>query len=217
MKRIYALMALLIGLTYSSQAQTYCTTSLYTTGCTVGDDLDDVTLNNLVQTNTGCSTNGYADYTADTILVQQTAFLNISVTSNYSSQWYAIWIDANDDGDFDDAGEQIWASTAASGTAGTTTADAFVIPSTVPIGNHRLRMRGKFAGSALASTESCSSFTYGETHDYTVLVAGPPACPQPYALIAGSATATNFTFSFTSTGSSFDLEYGPAGFTQGTG
>ena len=67
MKRIYALMALLIGLTYSSQAQTYCTTSLYTTGCTVGDDLDDVTLNNLVQTNTGCSTNGYADYTADTI------------------------------------------------------------------------------------------------------------------------------------------------------
>ena len=217
MKRIYALMALLIGLTYSSQAQNYCTTSLYTTGCTVGDDLDDVTLNNLVQTNTGCSTNGYADYTADTILVQQTAFLNISVTSNYSNQFYAIWIDANDDGDFDDAGEQIWASTAASGTAGTTTADAFVIPSTVPIGNHRLRMRGKFAGTALASTESCTSFTYGETHDYTVLVAGPPACPQPYALIAGSATATNFTFSFTSTGSSFDLEYGPAGFTQGTG
>ena len=90
MKRIYALCILLLAFSFNLKSQTYCTTGLYTTGCTVGDNLDDVTLNNIVQTSTGCSPNGYADYTSDTVQIQQTAQLVMSVTSGYSSQWYAI-------------------------------------------------------------------------------------------------------------------------------
>jgi hypothetical protein len=75
MKRMYALLVLLFSATLSIQAQTYCTTSLYTTGCAFGDYIDNVSLNNVNQTATGCSTGGYADYTTDTVLVQQTAQL----------------------------------------------------------------------------------------------------------------------------------------------
>ena len=217
MKRIYALCFLIMALSHSVSSQTYCTTGLYTTGCTVGDNLDDVTLNNIVQTATGCSTNGYADYTSDTVQIQQTAQLVLSVTSGYSSQWYAIWIDNNDDGDFDDAGEHLWSASQSGPSANVVYAENIVIPMTISQGAHRMRLRCKWSGSALLATESCSSFTYGEVHDYTVYVGAPPVCPQPYYLTPGAKTDTSLSFSYTASGSSFDIEYGPAGFTQGTG
>ena len=217
MKRMYALLLLLLGVSFGAQAQTYCTTNLYTTGCTFGDYIDNASLNNVNQSATGCSTNGYADYTTDTIMVQQTAQLNVGITTGYSGQWFAIWVDANDDGDFDDAGEHLWSATAAGPAAGVLYSNTLVIPATLPTGNHRLRLRCKWSGTALLATDACSSFTYGEVHDYTVNVGAPPACPQPYYLVAGGATSNTATFSYTSAGSTFEVEYGPVGFTQGTG
>jgi len=171
-----------------------------------------------VQTSTGCSTNGYADYTTtDTVIIQQTAMLSISVTSGYQSQHYALWIDINNDGDFDDAHELLWNTTSLSGSAGTATTATVVVPSTVSTGNHRMRLRGKYSGSAMDSSNSCSSYTYGEVHDYTVNVSGPPACPAPYGLNAYGVTATQAIINYTTTGSAFEVEYGPVGFVQGTG
>tara|TARA_B100000780_G_C21125985_1_gene456904 strand:+ start:2516 stop:6877 length:4362 start_codon:yes stop_codon:yes gene_type:complete len=217
MKRIYALCTALIITSFNLSAQTYCTTGLYTTGCTVGDNLDNVTLNNIVQVATGCSTGGYGDYTTDTVQIQQTAQLVLSVTSGYSGQWYAIWIDGNDDGDFDDSGEHLWSASQAGPSANVVYAENIVIPTTVSQGAHRMRLRCKWSGTALLATESCSSFTYGEVHDYTVYVGAPPVCPQPYYLTSGAKTDTSLSFSYTSTDSIFEIEYGPTGFTQGTG
>ncbi len=178
MKRMYALLLLLLGVSFGAQAQTYCTTNLYTTGCTFGDYIDNATLNNVNQSATGCSTNGYADYTSDTILVQQTAQLSIGLTTGYSGQWFAIWVDANNDGDFDDAGEHLWSSSAAGPAAGVLYSNSIVVPGTLSTGNHRLRLRCKWSGTALLATQSCSSFTYGEVHDYTVNVAPLPHVPS---------------------------------------
>ncbi len=218
MKNLLRLIAVLFLFIWQApaNAQSYCTTGLYTSGCTFGDDLDDVTIGSFSQTATGCSTGAYADYTSDTIAIAQTEQTAFSVTSNFSTQWYAIWIDANDDGDFDDAGEFLWNSTAASGASGTVTSGSFVIDTAISTGTHRLRVRAKYAGTAILSSQSCSSFTYGEVHDYTVNVLPPPACPTPYALSA-APTATAATISWTGVGTSFDIEYGPIGFTQGTG
>ena len=217
MKRMYALWVLLFGATLGIQAQTYCTTNLYTTGCTFGDYLDNVQLNNVNQTATGCSTGGFADYTSDTVNVQQTAMLQLGVTTGYSGQWFALWVDANNDGDFDDAGEHLWSSSAAGPAAGVLYSNTLVIPATLATGNHRMRLRCKWSGTALLATDACSSFSYGEVHDYTVNVAPPPACPQPYYMVAGGATSSTATFSYTSTGSTFEVQYGPTGFTPGTG
>ena len=167
---MYALWVLLFGATLGLQAQTYCTTNLYTTGCTFGDYLDNVQLNNVNQTATGCSTGGFADYTSDTVNVQQTAMLQLGVTTGYSGQWFALWVDANNDGDFDDAGEHLWSSSAAGPAAGVLYSNTLVIPATLATGNHRMRLRCKWSGTALLATDACSSFTYGEVHDYTVNV-----------------------------------------------
>jgi len=45
----------------------------------------------------------------------------------------------------------------------------------------------------------------------------PPACPDPTSLTASNITGTTADLNWFSTGSSFAIEYGPAGFGQGTG
>ena len=123
-KWLFSLIMMFTASVVTMQAQTYCTTGLYTSGCQYGDNLNDVTIGTLVQTATGCTGTGYADYTTDTISVAQTEPTTLSVTSGYSSQWYALYVDGNDDGDFADAGEFLWNSTVASGNVGTVTTDS---------------------------------------------------------------------------------------------
>jgi hypothetical protein len=54
---------------------------------------------------------------------------------------YAVWIDFNSDGDFDDAGEQVWTSgtTNSSSVSGT-----FSIPASATIGATRMRVSMKY-------------------------------------------------------------------------
>ena len=42
--------------------------------------------------------------------MQQTVPTSVSFTSNWSTQYFAIWVDFNDDGDFSDSGEHLWSS-----------------------------------------------------------------------------------------------------------
>ncbi|MCH1455667.1 MAG: hypothetical protein L7T87_05385, partial [Schleiferiaceae bacterium] len=88
-------------------AQTYCTPA-YSTGCTYGDDIEDVYIGAFQDTGTGCTSSYYNVQTSDTVFIQQTAPTTVSFTSNYSTQYFAVWIDFNDDGDFDDSGEHLW-------------------------------------------------------------------------------------------------------------
>ena len=193
----------------------YCTTSLYSTGCNFGDDLNDVTIGNVIQTSTGC-TGGYdiADYTSDTINVQQSLFYSVSITSNYSNQYYNLYIDFNDDGDWTDAGEEVWSTSTASGTAGTVTSGTFQIPLSAPLGNHRVRLRSTYNGSPAGP---CSFENYGEIHDYTMNVAAAPACPPPSSVMVSSIGSTTATVSWTGSSAAYNIEYDTLGFTLGTG
>jgi hypothetical protein len=92
-----------------ANAQTYCSPT-YTFSCTSGDDINDVYIGTFSDTATGCSTGNYNVATSDTIYIQQTAPTSVEFTSNYSSQYFAIWGDWNNDGDWDDAGEHLWSS-----------------------------------------------------------------------------------------------------------
>ena len=187
------------------QAQTYCTPS-YTTGCTVGDDIDDVYIGSFQDTGTGCTSSYYNVQTSDTVFIQQTAPTTISFTSNYFTQYFAVWIDFNDDGDFDDSGEHLWSSPT---NAWSSTTGSITVPSTVSLGSYRLRVRSNYS-AVITATQSCSSFTYGEVHDYTTTITAPPACPAPVfaSLIATDTTAT---LSWTSADTLFTVAYGIAG------
>ena len=59
--------------------------------------------------------------------------------------------------------------------------------------------------------------TYSYVYVDNVVWEAIPACPSPTLLTIGGITTISADLSWTSSASTFDIEYGPAGFTQGTG
>jgi hypothetical protein len=161
----------------------YCT-PIYSTGCSSGDDIDDViligatvTLSNL---DTECPSGGYIDYTDDATLgvpdlIQGVSF-NGNVTTNYGSPYenVRIWIDFNDNGFFEASESVATISSISSADDGAFTMD---IPIDAPIGLHRMRVRLIYGSGVDPSTiDPCSSYTWGEAHDYMVSVIAPEPC-----------------------------------------
>jgi hypothetical protein len=114
------------------------------------------------------SCDGYADYTNLSTILSSGQSYPISITNgntNYPSDQCGIWIDWNQDQDFNDAGESITVS----GTPGVGPYTADIIPpaSAVP-GETRLRVRITYTGSV----DPCGTTTYGEVEDYSVFVLG---------------------------------------------
>jgi hypothetical protein len=194
-----------------ANAQTYCSPT-YTTGCSVGDDINDVFIGTFSDIGTGCSPGNYYVATSDTIYIQQTAPTSIEFTSNYSTQYFAIWGDWNNDGDWDDAGEHLWSSSTNQWNGNV---ESITIPSTVSLGSYRMRIRSNYS-AAISATESCSNMLFGEAHDYTVTVTTPPACPAPtFASITASDSSATLTWNSNDT--TFIVEYGTSGFVNGLG
>jgi hypothetical protein len=210
----------------------YCT-PVITNGCTDGDVIARVILNTLDNnTGTGCPSgvggNGYSNYTTDptltTTLLPSTTYNCIVYAGQYSAN-YAAWIDYNDDGIFDDVTERIGYTTSAVagsgqvGVLGSSASFPVVLACTPPVGQHRLRIREVFNTDGINIT-SCGSASYGETEDYLITIAPAPTCPAPGQLSVVTTTTTSADLSWNlgcSSASNYDFEYGPVGFTQGTG
>ena len=182
------LLALLAALAVPDalRAQGYCTPA-YAYNCTSGDDIHDFSLagagTGIVQSATGCSPGNYADYTAaDTVAFYQGQSYAGSVTSNYGGQYAYIWIDLDDDSLFSSA--EIAAAFGPFG--GTSTPFTVTMPAGADTGVHRMRVRGVWANSD--SLDPCSSYGYGETHDYTVRILTTPPCSGTPALAGVSAS-----------------------------
>jgi PKD repeat protein len=106
---------------------------------------------------------GYTDFTNLTVDLTAGANVNLQLTTTYSgtvyTEYWKVWIDYNKDGDFTDAGEEVFASGASQNTiSGSFTASAAASGST------RMRVSMKYN----AAPSSCETFTYGEVEDYTV-------------------------------------------------
>lgn len=208
----------------------YCT-PVYTIGTTAGDLISNVEIvGTTLANNTGFVAGGPSytfftgqpNYTA-TLLPSSSYTLNVS-TGEWGDQGYAAWIDYNDDGAFD-ATELVGATNGTIGSGLTTgqinASSSFVIAlaCTPPAGVHRLRIRGVFFQDG-QTIQPCASYSYGETEDYVVTIAPAPTCPSPALLAAGGSTSTTASVNWgsgCSTATAFDFEYGPVGFTQGTG
>jgi len=152
----------------------YCTTGLYTTGCTDGDDINDFSFNTIIQTATGCGTSGYSDYTSlSTTLTLGTSY-PLTLTNTYGGAYIKVWIDFNDDQTFDDVTEQLVLTSYGPTAAAALFSTSAAIPVTATPGIHRMRVRLVWNNSSF--TGACSSYSYGEVHDYNVNITGvvPP-------------------------------------------
>ncbi len=199
-------------------------------GCTDGDVIARVILNTLDNNSgTGCPSGlaGYSDYTGNALLTTSLAAASSYGLTVYAGQYpegYAAWIDYNDDGVFDNATERIGYSAgqvAGSGSVGVLGGNAtfsISLSCTPPAGVHRLRVRAMYFTDGIFVTPCANNF-YGEIEDYLITITAAPACPPAGALTANSAgTVANLTWPQNcSVATNYDFEYGPVGFTLGTG
>ncbi len=116
--------------------------------------------------NTGTAADGYADYTttvASTDLKLSGTY-NITITNgiSYERDDLGIWIDFNQDGDFEDAGENVVCTE----DDGANETYSFSIPDTASLGKTVMRIRIKYGGAGCGSP--CYTTSNGEVEDYLV-------------------------------------------------
>lgn len=119
--------------------------------------------------NNSTSTAGYEDFTSvGNALINKGLSYPFSATfsgTSYTDDQVLVWIDFNQDGDFDDAGELVL--TTAKKVAPWT--GNITIPATAATGKTRMRVR-LHDSSLGGNTTSCGTSTYGQVEDYTVTI-----------------------------------------------
>ena len=124
----------------------------------------------------------------------------------------SAWIDFNDDGDFDDAGEQLGVYT---GTPTLTKQWTFTVPATAVLGQTVLRVMQQEGGNA--SISPCNTFSWGSVEDYRIDITNtPPPCPNPSNLSVTTG-ANDASLTWDGAANYYVVEYDPSGFTPGTG
>jgi len=105
----------------------------------------------------------YSDFTSQIIGLVSGSSYNVSLTPYFvgkdQREFWRIWIDFNTDGDFDDAGEQVFTAN----NKKSTVSGSISIPSGLS-GQTRMRITMKNGGAP----SSCEIFSNGEVEDYTV-------------------------------------------------
>jgi hypothetical protein len=145
----------------------------------------------------GHSVTGYGDFTAQAIQVDQGASftLNISVNDDVEIN---VFIDWNNDLDFNDVGELVAQTSAYQPTTPSTfTTGNIAVSLSQPAGNYRMRIATDWNSGNPAA---CGVLARGEREDYTVTVLATPVC-------SGTVTGgtTNAPAATVCSGSSFTL------------
>jgi hypothetical protein len=139
---------------------------------------------------------GYSDFTNQTVSVNAGQNYSISLTPGFSGtlyqEYWKIWIDFNADGDFADAGEEVYSG----GPSSSTVTGTIAIPATAN-GTTRMRVSMKWD----AAQTACEVFDYGEVEDYTIEISSSGADTQaptaPTNLAASGTTTTSTDLSWT--------------------
>jgi bacillolysin len=125
--------------------------------------IDLVSLNE-INNSTG-NNDGYGNFAHLTATVALGSSNTMTVSAGFSGtaykEYWKIWIDLNQDGDFEDAGELM--DEGGTTTAGNATA-TINIPTSASLGTTRMRVSMKYS----TSQGSCENFAYGEVEDYSV-------------------------------------------------
>lgn len=144
--------------------QLYCTaqgsSSNYTTYNIINVSMGDI--------NQPSSYSIYSDFSFNTTDVTIGQSTNISVTldnGDYNLNRVLIWVDWNNDKDFDDASESVYVSALSNSTLFTT---GITPPSGISAGEKRMRIR--YVLNGYGDETACGNAQYGEVEDYTLNV-----------------------------------------------
>jgi len=145
------------------------------------------TINNTTVSETGY----YGNYSAQTASYALGSTVNFSITYTTGYTYGTkIWIDWNNDLDFNDTGEQVYFGLSTNASP-TTLSGSFVLPVTAPLGNHRMRIGGTDNDTG---GDPCYTGSYGTYEDYTFNAFMPPApvitgfTPASYCAATGAIT-----------------------------
>jgi hypothetical protein len=212
--------------TQTSSVVAVATNSFYNCYCTSGatattyGDIQRVELNTIDNSSTAC--NGtYSDFTSISTLLSpgvsypmELDLMNCSGgTYNYGTR---VWIDTDHNGQFDTYELLYDASNSLPSMVSVNVPFNITVPSTALSGMTRMRI---VIIESNATPPACGTYTWGETEDYMVNISAPPTCPQPILLNVVSSTLNQAVIDWTPGGSEtqWQIEYGPQGFTPGTG
>lgn len=134
----------------------------------------------------------YGDFTHLSTTLEQNETYVITLTPGYSytefDEYWRVWIDFNQDGDFEDTGEKV-----VEGHANTPLNATILIPSTANLGTTRMRVSMKRGAYA----EPCESFSEGEVEDYSVDIQGgtaPSDTTPPTVELSTNSTSVSTSF-----------------------
>ncbi len=199
------LITCLLAMGVGATAQTYCVPS-FASGCSGGDAIDDFVISSAGFTHSGtaCSATSYEDFSSThTITLQPTINYSFSVTHGFPSQQVRVWIDFDNNYDFDPTAELV--GSGSSGSLATSTG-VITVPATVAPGNYRMRVATRYSTAPIP----CETAGWGEAHDYTVTITAAPSCLPPTGVSAttvGSVTAVVEWTPSTSTPTGYQVYY----------
>jgi GEVED domain/Secretion system C-terminal sorting domain len=198
----------------SLPAATYCQPT-YSNGTQFGDYVSSVVLNTLNNPTGASATPYYTLYPASgnttTTLTAGTTYTVTLIAGTYTQNDLAVWIDYNQNGTLNDAGEKL-GETNNLGAAPASTSITFTVPLTAFNGQVRLRVREMDYGLTNVMDPCATQSTFGETEDYIITITGG-ASPATYSWSPGTflsstttsptnATAVTTTTTYTATATS---------------
>jgi len=147
---------------------------------TSGEWINNVSLGSFSKTSG--ANGGYGDFRSPAIEVESGLPYNLTLTPGFKSktraEYWRVWIDYNQDGDFTDAGEQVFAANGSK-----TIVSGNITISSGITGETGMRVSMKYN----AAPTACEQFTYGEVEDYTLTIS--PYVPMPpVASFSGNPT-----------------------------
>ena len=146
---------------FTTKGIEYCTAGATNTSY---EKISNVTFANI--TNSSTATAGYEDFTAVTGNVNAGQAYTFTATfsgTSYDADQVLVWIDYNQDGDFDDSGEQVLV-TAKKKSPWT---GSITIPANAPAGKTRMRVR-LHDSSLTPNSTPCGTSSFGQVEDYSL-------------------------------------------------
>jgi hypothetical protein len=179
-----------------------------TANCNVGDGIRLFSMTT-IDNQSGCSPDGYGDFTAQVADLPQGLVDFVTFSTDYGNQYMKVWIDFNDNFLFEEdeiiVDDFILGQGSGNGTF--TDSTEFSIMSDANIGEHLMRVKANW--NAPVSDNACDGSSYGETEDYTANITLPSGISdyqsEPNELIIKSLADNQFEVLFTALNTTEDL------------